>query len=558
MNTYNRTLTYESVPEKDPSGVDTLFTRTTISIETVLSPGMYPAASPSEDPASILDRVQHLLTSPRRPLVYEVNGVNLISLPAGRDDASGPEPSGVTVTQITPGSFNVTFTVTVRLTRCGASLSRPNLSIRWTERCSVGENWLTRKERSGLLICSSRGMIAPDEQRELVTPLIEPGFRRLSSDYQLEESGLRLAFSFVDEQLAAPLPPGVLDYDGVMREVIPTAGGMRYAVYDMTVTGIPGVTSKRALLEAAIDFGMTRVYASNPLRAKKGKAPVLLTGEIAERISTKVNQLTLRLRWAINPPKARVTGTTATQDLLTEMRGSNLPGVADAAAYIDATTAAVDAQLGRLDATSPENKRMDAVPVLAPWLGLEFPGSSFAGIAPPTRGLAPWVGNAAALLNDPCGQQAVMAPTADRSIFAGRDSSGARVTATIVQQIPDDEDGQYSDTGGPGLFERYEVVCHYNDHTGLVVNPAAQPGGDAQLVRLTGELLTMRAEWSLKRVGGQPEAPKVTEVSDPNWWYIGGTCSPKNLDVAGDGVSAIYEVSGVWNFAAKSRAKAKI
>ncbi len=551
---YTNTIAVVQGPEKDPSGTDTLFFTTRIRTKAVVTTGIDPATG-GETPPVTAARIAHLLCSPRRPLLFAPDGTNyIVNLPGGLDDANGPEPDpdAFTIQEITPGSYSVTFSVTVRQTMCQQSLSRPYLSLRWTESTDVGADWLLVKRRSGLLICSSRGPAAPDDLRGLCTPGIYAGFRREQADYQLDETGLRLKFTFVDRQLAASVPWPLTDFEGQMSEIVAGNGLTRKCDFRLKAVSVPGVP-KRLMLNVVLMMAMSRVYSTNPFRSKSGS--ILFEGAIGERLSTKENAIDVHLSWNVQPVKAREKPSSSGANAGTFI-GGGLGGLAGGF-FGAAFGAGLGTAIGNGGASIQSDVPQAAVAVFAQWLGQPFPFEDPSrGIAPPSRGIAPWVKLAAAALNDPCGQEAVLTAGGGTSELVGS-AGGASITASVVPTVTaDDEQALYTNAAdAAGVWQTCELSVTYFDDTGIRVMAGSVPGVDNSVVRVASRSLTCRCEFHLRRIGAAPTVPNFREFYDPNWVYLRGSTTADAVTVAADGVTLVYGTAGVWEFSALNAKK---
>lgn len=540
---YLLTQSIEQGPVMDPSGTDQLYNRIRISCQSLVTYPLNPAIG-GESPTQTMLRIRHLLTSPRRSLVYSDGTTNYVNLPGGLDDANGPipDPTALQVVQITPGAWLVTFAVTVHLVDC-TSTPPAYLSNRWEDAETVDRDWYKVRRRTGTLIVSSRGAVSPDDFRSLISPTVPVGFRRETADYKRSADGLKIHYNFVDKQLSKlpPLPGTKLT--GRQVASITNFGGKRMGEIALTLTAPPTVDPKD-MLRALVVVAMARIRVSSPFTQKNG-SPQIKEGSISENLDDEKNEVSLRLRWQMQGDAGRL------NDLKSSGTGAGGLFGGGIAGFILATSPPPPSP------PTPEGKDKDALSGYAGWLGLPLVGDYLPALAPPTRGLASDIPLYAAALRDPCGLEISLSTGAEPNTLVGT-VNGSTLTATqLTSDIPDDEQALYTDDG-PGVWDHYEVTCHYVDDVGGRVLPPAEIDGPQKVVLLHGRALNMRCEWSLKRTGGAPTAPKIVQVTDPNWYYTGGVTSPKNLDVAGDGVSIVYECSGVWNFACLDWKKADI
>lgn len=119
---------FDTSPEHDPSGTDTTLFKTSIAVESVISPDDYPAL-PGESPGETADRVAALLCSPRRRLIYTVGGDTRTV--DGRDDENGPQPdpAAFSIKHVGEGAFTVRFAISFKLRRCTGANARGYLSL---------------------------------------------------------------------------------------------------------------------------------------------------------------------------------------------------------------------------------------------------------------------------------------------------------------------------------------------------------------------------------------------------------------------------------------------
>ena len=110
---------------------------------------------------------------------------------------------------------------------------------------------------------------------------------------------------------------------------------------------------------------------------------------------------------------------------------------------------------------------------------------------------------------------------------------------------------------GPGVYDPYPITSQFSDDTGRQVLPATKAGGEAGLIQSPAGLTTLTVEWSVSRTGSPPILPD-TATDDPDIVHLRGTVGPEGVDLAADGVTPTYIVSGISHFAFLDRDKAVV
>lgn len=538
------TEAHSSEPEWDPSNTDVLYTKTTVAVRGVFSYGQPPAVE-GESPAATVARVRHLLTSPRRRLTYAVGGVTMLDV--AEDDANGPTPDPAALrVEALAGGVLVHFSVSVRLRHCTAADGRGYLSLKWSDTEVIGRDWSKTRRRSGLLVLSRQFTPNADDRRGLVVPLVPPGFRRESAQYVLSEDGLRLRFSFEDRQLHRAVPEPAVRVSGSQYETVPLRGGLRRGELSVRLEGPPGAKA-RDLFNAALRLAMPRVYASG---VRTDKAGYMIGGGLRESLDDSETAVELNLSWYIAPSPGRSTGRAPGPGWDQIILG---PGGAIAADFLTG---------GALQNRTPENRDRAAVPIVAPWLGVEPPGTSLAAGVPSTTrgvGLAAAVRPLAEWLYDPCGAVAELQSAAGGSELVGT-GAGASVTAAVGNPQPDDQEG-VADDPNPGVWEEWKMWYSFAGETGYGVLPSTKPGAAGTMIRHGNPTKRLLVRWQCKRTGATcfPPELKVPRpggytgdgTHDENWVGIRYVRTYEDVDLAGDGVSFVYLNTGEAEFHAK-------
>lgn len=285
----------------------------------------------------------------------------------------------------------------------------------------------------------------------------------------------------------------------------------------------------------------------------------------------------LNLSWTIKPSTARLTGKQASQ-----LSGGGLGVLGSFAAGVYATSGVGVATKalgglaglagGTIDARTPENRPAPGLPGLAPWLGKDFPGADLAAGVPSTTrgtGLAAAVRPVAAFLFDPCGEEAELrAGRGSESELVGTTAGGSTLTARVGTVTPDDDEGVAADDDLPGTWDHWVMRYTLGMDTGFGVLPATAPDTPGSKVRYSNPDATMVVKFELKRTGGVPPLPATVVpkvggytgdgTSDENWVLEKWALTLNNVELAGDGVSFVYEAAGECEFRALDATKVTV
>lgn len=606
---YTLTQSVQQGPEYDPSGTDQLYTRIDIRTEFILNAALNPALV-GETPAITCARIRHMLTAPRRSLFYAVGADYLINLPGGLDDANGPfpDPAAFNIVSLNQSTFVVTFAVTVRLTDCsgegGAAAARGYLSLRWNQATRYeGSSHLCTKRTSGLLIISSRSSIAPDNLRGLVTPYIEPSFRRDESEYALDDSGLRYRFTFVDRELMRELPlvptstlrgnvgaganagsTTALRMSGSQIESVPLPGAIRRGSIHLRLEGSK-LTHPRDLMTTAIGICFQRAREGDVLEAQtKLGSIVMIGGAFAEDLSDSINAVTVTMEWKTKPRVNRENGQKAEGTNWWTVGGAGVGGVVggvlggpvgavvgigvggflgnaagNALGGGQGNIGGVGTAIAAAGVVTAQGKPSVAFPLDLKWVGKPLQ-STFAGasVAPAVRGTADAVRMVAGALLDPCGaqlQETTLDPVSGDNASVGVNPDGSTTTIREIRadDIPDDTDGQYEDDG-PGIWDEYTMRAIYQTDTGTRMLPPTDEDGESVPVKMHAKFSKLTVELTAERIGSPPSIPPG-ESSDPNIVFLTSKNVYDSLDVAANGVSEIYKCAIIYEYGVRDASK---
>lgn len=533
---YTATQSVEQTPVFEDSGTDQIATRIAIHVRAVLAANVVPAQG-SETPTQTAARIRAALMKKRQQLsIKDAAGNVLAAVVNPPDERNGPTPLYCTVESALEGSFVVSYGIEAFLPACPDGGRPPYLALRWDESASYDSNWRLTKRRSGVLIVSGADRINPDDLRGLVIPGIDPGFRR-EANYQLDKDGLVYRFDFTDRELMRPAPWPLTVMKGRMIETCPTPGATRYGSIMLRGEFPKGVPHKEAF-NALVRIAVHRALATG---LKPGAGDRMTTGHsIVEVLDDDVNAVEFTLNWMMKTTRIRENGSAdATAQGLGNAVGQALQlGLFGIPGMAGGTLQNVPNADGRNEA---------ALPVWAGWIGAPIPGSDPSrSIAPPSRGTAERVKLVAAALGDPCGQ------TVQTNDLVGTNEppfltpGSTTINELRTYYTPDSQDALFTDDS-PGVYDHYVVTLHANYDGGNAVCPSTKAGEKAAEVQVCNETLSLTVEWSAKRVGGLPIIPTY-KPTNPNIVGVGRTVSPQGVDLAADGVSFVYSISGQYRY----------
>ena len=532
---------------RDPSDTDHLYVRYEIRCKCVLTDNdLYRTSLETLEQA--LERVRKTLSVERKALKLEnAEDRPILDVPAGGDDRNGPKPLYLNITRVTPATFLLDYAIECHVRQGCADhtyVLPKYLSNRWAETNSYDAVWLCTRRREGLLVLSSRAT-DPDDLRGLVTPEVPRGFRRESAAYTLSEDGTKIRYQFVDKEMMDPPPAPAVRLRGRMRETTPKPGAVRYGHIDLALEA-PKAVDKADLVARAIRIVMSRVYASGGA----GPGQRATFGATAEEVlDDDKNAISLSVEWMMAAGKDRAAP--APGGVLDKVPFGGLFSWIGRA--YDNGPGAGAGPAKPPQAVDADGNDKAALAMRFGWVGEPVPGSNpDRGIAPPVRGSAEYVKLVAAALSDPCGTDAelVASPANENTLVgtSGSGGTGGTVTATTSDSaILETPSALYADDPMSGVWEHFTCTNHYTHREGVAVLESTKEGEDPKAVRLHNPSLSLTVEFSGKRTGGPPIIPDP-KASPKHWVYTGGTISPQALDVAADGVTPVYAISGVLNY----------
>lgn len=257
-----KTESYKYETVMDPSNTNVMYTRHTLQIRGILYPGIAPSRT-GETAWDCFNRIRHEFARNRRPLLYAQNKKVVIEIATGDIDCeNGPKAISFDPVLITQESVTVIFTVIVCTVDCSASTAsrRGWSSNTWTETEDYNKTGLCTLTTHGTLIVAGDLRRSPDQFRHIMAPRIRNGYQRERSSYTLSPDGLRMEYTFVDQEFDVSPPYGALDARGVF--MIIRAGARWMAQCTVSLHGKKSVPKQNLMVLAAeIVFSKLRSVA---------------------------------------------------------------------------------------------------------------------------------------------------------------------------------------------------------------------------------------------------------------------------------------------------------
>lgn len=494
---YVRTSSIDHEPVYDESGTDYLYSKVTLSIHAVVNASLQPATG-GETATQTMARIRHLLSMPRQHLVFNVGADTLFDV-SGPDVKNGPQPQRLSITQVGgTQTYLIDYSVTFWVIECPAGGSPPTyISHRWRESVALDECFFSKRTRTGKIVVRADMNTSPESLRGVVAPSLLPGFRRVSSDYTIQEDGLAVQYSFVDQEVYLQPPPPAVKAEGEYIESTANGatrfGEVRVKLYgSKNAPTIPNSGDKGALLQLAILIAMNKLQLAGPATDK-----VLGSGAIKEDMWNNI--IEVRFRTMLKALPARV---------------------GDAAMDLTRFT------------TYPTGSDPQGTPV-----------------DPGTRGSAGLV-LVAQVLKDPC-------PTPVGSGTNGYDpgsptgTGSSTSTFTTTPKLPDDQSGQYDDPD-PGMYTDYRINNSYQyDYQKLMLPTAAEDAGPS-FVQVAGPTLVRVVDWIAEKVGDKPALPSPFLNDGGNSVLMKASIEPAHIDLMADGETMKFKVCGRYVYGAKA------
>lgn len=498
----------------DASHSDYLYTKYTIGVKAVFNPAFAPSAGGSETPAQTMLRVKNCLMTQCQQLVFSMgNGTQLIKNPADgvpEDVKHGPFPLKCNIIEITEATFLVDYAVETYMTECCAGTTPPYISNRWSETDDIDENMYTKRTVKGRIIFradqinSKKFNNGPsaDSYRGLVPPpalALQPNFARISMNFMVPEDGLSLDYTIIDQELYCQPPEGATKFTG--EHTVTTSKGAVYSdVITATLYG-NATTSKSLLLARAAQLIVGRLDLSGN--------KVIKAGYVKDKLEQNVVEIRVETFGGVRP---------------NTFLGLNLaqPNTLSKLNYI----------LG--------DRRSNQQP------------------DPGTRGTANLAmitfNNYLSLCN--VEQDSVL--TTFPVDFPSSEAINTSVSTSVVSSLPQQPtmfDTQQTQTG---VYTTYLLEIDYRiNENKLQLAKMDTSRTDCAVFSVAQPTMTKVVGYRAERWGKQPSLPAAL-TTDPNAVFLKGHTKPMNVDVAPDGSTLVYNVSGEYHYAVIDPTKEEI
>ena len=487
------TREFVQTPHRDPSGTDILYQHFRIGVEAIVNADSLAAGLANLGVVSdgapigggttgqILQSARAKLMEERGALKYYQNGVAVVDVSPINDCNNGPKPISIHTTRLSEKTFKVVFVIECAIVDC-TSFPSTVLNNRWSCVDDVDEDFVTTRSWRGRLRLSS-AITSAHAFRNLVVPVLQVGWKRVSMNFLAEPNGLELAYEITDRQMlgdSAPFPATKMS--GTHVESLDQAGTTGTANITVNLTGPPGC-DRRGLL----------VRCGQILNAK------LALGTLNEGWITS-----LSFTEYFGDQQNSVSGNVVARRKMSEGQTGNL------------TSAAMGAMsLKTIGAPMRE-------------YNLEFyadGGSYLTGPYPATT-----TGLFACYLQSPCVDQHAMPQASDGTpnISGTQEASGSNDSPSISANqgtIPDDfaKPPNYSQEHSAAIYTHAVIESHYLVNEGFRCIPIAKPGGSfaddkdtLAAVRLFPRTAKRVVKIQVERIGEPPSIWKPQNFEDAN------------------------------------------
>ena len=537
----------------EPDFTEYMYSRVNIHVRGLVSSttndigNVQPPTQLDETTTDTYNRIRRILNTPRNQLQYyfdETLGIPTYFSPTlGNlvDSKDGPYPKRVRIMRVVgTASLMVEFEVETFVSECSTDGTQDEpdyISHRWRESVSIDENFYSTKTRQGKIVTRADIGVNPDALRGIIVPDVGVGFKRVSSDYTLQEDGLALSYTYVDREYYLVPPSPATKASGTYTETSPMHGAIRFAECRIHLEGPKAPNrDKGTLLATAINIAVTRIAGPGgklwiPGDGDPGANPMFEFAQLQESMWENIIDVTIRAR-------------------------------------INAT---------RLQIGDPNN--IAAFPADLRRFGADIPGTDptqFQASDPGTRGTATQLALVASQLHDPCLTASIAAAGAtsqnatDNTVqqfapggnpvltaeFGGIGNDPA-VTVNNVPVLPDNTAALYDVAQNNGFWDVYKLWLRYENPQFIFQMPVAQsapaqpsvpnnvPGilpVNSVFVQVAAPLLRLHVDWSAEKRGAKPEAPNL--ISDPNAIMLSQVLEPGAVDLQADGTVLKYIMRG--------------
>lgn len=519
---YIKTLGFDQEPVFTADGVEYLYTHFRIAVESVINAGIPSESFNETTAAQVISRMRARLMKPRGPLVFIVNGDVLLESPVRVDktgkvpliDAhNGPHPIHCNIVHINGSqTFIVNFIVETWLVECYSDLpGEPGyfhakdvpayIANRWRESISIDEHFYTKRIRSGKLylrtdkLVDDQGNIFADQTifRTLVNPPLLSGYKRIRSEYMIDEDHSALAYVIEDQELYKMPPVGMTKMDG--NFITTTQLGAKFIKEGVIRLWGNLRTKKADMIAAAVVIIKNRMTGF-------GRAPqksLLQFASVMDSITE--NMIEVRMRYWIGGPAASVYGFTP------------------------------DSWFNSFDNIFAEAGDPRDPPQLS------SRGTSMLALVAPS-------------LNDPCLTGLVRQLTTfllpDDVPVEGSSGEISVLKTGVVSTISTLNNQNETQSG---IYTDYQLETTYESNIHRVQLPIMQEGNTlSSIPTLAAPTVRMRVKFRAERIDAPPTLP-APDVNNTNQVLIHHTLMPWAPEPAADGISVKYRIEGEYLYA---------
>lgn len=213
-----QTKRYEITPVTDPSGLDVIAAKHTISVSGLLTSGLAPSR-PGESASAILARLKHEAIRHRRYLCYAPFGEPVLEVgdklaptdPEKNSDVmGGPKCTRFETSLVTEMCISVDMTVEAVIVPCTSESSEANapraiLSSRWEESETFDQlGYCTRTLRGTMMLRHGHGKTTDEILEEAKLPRVRIGYQEMDgSQYTLSPDGLTFTWTRTEKEFEA-------------------------------------------------------------------------------------------------------------------------------------------------------------------------------------------------------------------------------------------------------------------------------------------------------------------------------------------------------------------
>jgi len=494
----------------DLAHLDYSHTRFRLNVRASINSELLPAGQGGVDntsPSTIEKSIRHLLAQPRQDLTFTVGGSDsnhtLFNVKAP-DVKNGPFPRVHSVVKIAgTETFIIDYSVEFNLVECpdAGDVLQQIASHRWRTNVRINHNFystLTTVGRVSLHVDAEFDNLSADSCKSLVLPPIPYGFRRDGIDWVVQEDGLALQYTVIDQEVYLQAPAPATKWDGqYIESTVAPGGGVRLAECRVRLEG-PKLSDKGALISTAVDLCVNKVLGPTGVF---GKDVVLRGAAVTEHLADNVIEVMVKAQLVGDPARLKALP-------LNPVRfNTAIPGVPDIA-------------------PDPGTRGSAGMKQYAP------------GFASPCQDVLP-------LVTVLTGQLSEDAPP----------PGGTPPSISLVPVLPTDFNSLWVIPLDLGLYTTYLISMIWRHHDHIIQLPIADDQSPVAAVNIKLAQTTSKlfVEWVAEREGGKPKLPHPC-LGDPTIVRSKMEIITDQIEPTGDGTQLKYRVSGKYEYNYQNRA----